>query len=94
MANWFTSSRPGGLFVANLIAAQPIENGRMTLFNRRFTVRDRDNRITVRALDGIGDYRDVLVTRFGLHIDDSDLAEIAALMAEHQPDEAVHQGFV
>jgi len=59
------------------------------VFNRRFTIRDRDNRTTRRVLDGVGAFRDVLVGEFGLSLSDDDLAKIAAAMESHRADEAV-----
>jgi hypothetical protein len=64
------------------------------VYNRRFTIRDCDNRTTRRALDGISDYRDVLVEQFGLELDDSELAAITLAVAPHAVDEEVHRAFV
>lgn len=64
------------------------------MYNRRFTIRDRDNRTARRVLDGIGDYRDVLVDQIGLMLDDNELTVIAAAMAPRAADEAVHRAFV
>jgi N-hydroxyarylamine O-acetyltransferase len=94
VANWFTSTHPNGLFTNNLTAARPTAGGRVTLFNRHFTIRNRDNRRVRRALDGIDDYRDVLVGQFGLMLDDGELAAIAAAMAPRTMDEEVHRAFV
>jgi N-hydroxyarylamine O-acetyltransferase len=94
MANWYASTFPGSGFLANLIVARPIRDGRMTLYNRRFTIRDRGNRTTRRTLDGIADYRDVLAGEFGLTLDNDELAAIAAAMASHAPDEEVHRAFM
>ena len=93
MGNWFTSTHPASPFLGNLIVARPIEGGRTTVFNRRFTIRDRDNRTTRRVLDGVADYRDVLVGTFGLTLDDGELAEIAAAMAPHRADQEIHPAF-
>ena len=94
MGNWFTSTCPGSPFLDNLIVARPVAGGRITVYNRRFTIRDHDNRTVRRPLDGIGDYRDVLVGEFGLALDDDELAAIVAAMASHAPDGAVHPAFV
>jgi N-hydroxyarylamine O-acetyltransferase len=93
MGNWFTSTRPGSPFLDNLIVARPVAGGRTTVYNRRFTIRDHDNRTVRRPLDGIGDYRDVLFGEFGLALDDDELAAIVAAMASHAPDGAVHPAF-
>jgi N-hydroxyarylamine O-acetyltransferase len=93
MGNWFTSTHPASPFIANLIVARPIAGGRTTVFNRRFTIRDRDNRTTRRTLDNVGDYRDVLVGEFGLSLDNDELAAIATAMAAHAADAEVHPAF-
>jgi N-hydroxyarylamine O-acetyltransferase len=93
VSNWFTSTHPASPFLANLIVARPIAGGRTTVFNRRFTIRDRNNQTTRRVLDGVEDYRDILIGEFGLGLDDDDLAAIVAAMAAHPPDEAVHPSF-
>jgi len=92
--NWFTSTLPSGLFLNHLIVARPIPEGRITVYNRRFTIRDLNNRTTRRVLNGVDDYRDVLVREFGLMLDDGELTAIAAEMASHPADEDVHRAFV
>jgi N-hydroxyarylamine O-acetyltransferase len=94
VVNWFTSTLPSGLFLNHLIVARPIPGGRMTVYNRRFTIRDLNNRTTRRVLNGMDDYRDVLLGEFGLMLDDGELAAIAAEMASHPADEDVHRAFV
>ena len=94
VANWFTSTFPGSPFTGNLIVARPLGEGRATLFNRRFAVRDRDRRVSRRVLAGAEDYREVLVERFGLSLAADEPAAIAAAMAAHAPDEAVHRFFL
>ena len=94
IGNWFTSTHPASPFIANLIVARPVAGGRTTVFNRLFTIRDRDNRTTRRTLGTVGDYRDVLVGEFGLALDDDELAAIAAaIVASHGADEQVHPAF-
>jgi N-hydroxyarylamine O-acetyltransferase len=94
MANWFTSTFPEGALLRNLVVARPIMGGRTAVFNRRHTVRDHNNQSTRRSLDGIDDYRDVLVRDFGLALDDAELAAIVAAMASHTADEEVLRAFV
>jgi N-hydroxyarylamine O-acetyltransferase len=93
MGNWFTSTHPASPFLGNLIVARPTPEGRATIFNRRFTIRDRANRTTRRTLNGINDYRDVLVGEFRLRLDDSELADISAATAQHAIDAEVHPAF-
>lgn len=94
MANWFTSTFPGGGLLHNLIVARPTAVGQTTVLNRRYTIRDRNHRATHRSLDGIDDYRDVLKEGFGLALDDDDLAAIVAEMASHTADEGMLGAFV
>ena len=93
MGNWFTSTHPYSPFVANLIVARPTPEGRATVFNRRFTLRNRDNRTTRRALVTIDDYRDVLGGAFGLRLDDDEYAAITAAMAAYATEDDVHPSF-
>jgi hypothetical protein len=48
---------------------------------------DHDNQTTRRVLDGIGDYREVLIAQFGLALDDGELAAIAEAMAQRPADD-------
>jgi N-hydroxyarylamine O-acetyltransferase len=93
MANWFASTFPTSPFRNHLIIARATEGGRKTIFNRRYTIRDRDSRATRRTLDGIDDYRDVLIGELGLALDESEVAAVVAEMAAHAPDEEVHRAF-
>lgn len=79
MGNWFTATRPGGLFTTHLVAARPIDGGRATLFNGRVTVRRADGSTADRRdLRGADDYRAALAEVFGLTLPASDLAAVAA----------------
>lgn len=73
VANWFTSTRPGGLFVENLIVARPGEACRITLFNRSFAVRHLDGRTERREMCDAADYRTTLADVFGLTLQDDEL---------------------
>ena len=94
MANWFASTFPGSPFTSNLIVARPSLGRRITLFNRRFAIRERSGSVTRRVLTGIDDYREALVEYFGLSLDDDELAGIAAAMASRSADEEVPRAFV
>ena len=93
VGNWFTSTRPGGLFVSNLVVARPGEGCRMTLFNRRFAVRFMDGRVERRELRGAGEYGATLAEAFGLVLDDGDLALLAEAV-EHRTPAEPHPFFV
>jgi N-hydroxyarylamine O-acetyltransferase len=94
MANWFASTFPGSPFTSNLIVARPSLGRRITLFNRRFAIRERSGNVTRRVLTGIDDYHEALVEHFGLTLDNDELAGIAAAMAPRAADEEVHRLFV
>jgi N-hydroxyarylamine O-acetyltransferase len=94
MANWFASTFPGSPFTSNLIVARPSLGRRITLFNRRFAIRERSCNVTRRVLTGIDDYHEALVEHFGLTLDNDELAGIAAAMAPRAADEEVHRLFV
>jgi N-hydroxyarylamine O-acetyltransferase len=82
VGNWFTSTRPGGLFVENLIVARPGEACRLTLFNRQLAVRHLDGRTERRELRGPQDYRTTLAATFGLALDDDELALLMSALNE------------
>jgi N-hydroxyarylamine O-acetyltransferase len=80
VGNWFTSTRPNGLFTANVIAARPSARGRSTLFNGELTLRDPDNRTQRIDLDSEISLRDALQKHFGIVLDAADLAAVQAAM--------------
>jgi len=69
VATWFTSTRPGGLFTANVVAARPGTGCRKTLFNNTLTVRAGD--AAERFILGTNAaLRDALHDHFGIDLDD------------------------
>jgi N-hydroxyarylamine O-acetyltransferase len=50
IANWWTATHPQSLFVGNLLVEHLTPERRMTLFNRRLTVRYPDGRVEERTL--------------------------------------------
>jgi N-hydroxyarylamine O-acetyltransferase len=80
VGNWFTSTKPGGLFTANVIAARPGANCRKTLFNAEMTIRDPNNRTERRALETTAALRDTLHDHFGIELDATELATVHAAM--------------
>jgi N-hydroxyarylamine O-acetyltransferase len=80
VGNWFTSTRPDGLFTANVIAARPGTGCRKTLFNGEITIRDADNR-TERFLPRTeAALRDSVQDHFGIVLDTAELATVFAAM--------------
>ena len=94
VGNWFTSTYPGSPFYGNLIVALARPGDRITLYNRRLTVRDPVGRTSRRVLSGIDDYGSALRGEFGLALDDNTLAAIADAMATRSGDEEVHRAFL
>jgi N-hydroxyarylamine O-acetyltransferase len=82
VGNWFTSTRPGGLFVENLIVARPGEACRLTLFNRHFVVRHLDGRTERREVRDTEDYRTTLAAAFGLALHSDELALLMSRLDE------------
>lgn len=80
VANWFTATAPGGLFITNVIATLPAPKTRTVLFNQHFSVRTADGAVTRRILATTEEYRAVLTDVFGLAITDADMAVIAATL--------------
>ena len=93
VANWFTATRPGGLFVENLIVARPGPGQRSTLFNRRYSVRLLSGEVEHREVLGAAAYGAVLEAHFGLRLDPADLAAIEAAMVRRGHEGAGHPAF-
>jgi N-hydroxyarylamine O-acetyltransferase len=66
VANWFTSTHPQSRFRQNVLVARAAGDRRLTLFNREFTVRQRDGRAEKRLLATPDEFVAVLGTEFGL----------------------------
>lgn len=71
--NWYTATKPGGLFTGNLVVAMPVERGRRTLFNRTFKERTIAGGEERTSIDSIGSLRAILDSKFGLRIDEPEL---------------------
>ena len=80
VGNWFTSTRPDGLFTANVIAARPGPKCRKTLFNGEVTVRDTGDRTKRVMLKTEAGLRDALHNHFGIELDADELATVYAAM--------------
>jgi N-hydroxyarylamine O-acetyltransferase len=80
VANWFTSTHPNSLFVNHLIAARSDPVARYTLFNNKFTVRNRDGTTERRTLNDVPEFGEVVARDFGIaSIGADDIAAIAAI---------------
>lgn len=78
VGNWFTSTKPAGLFTSNVIAARPGTRCRKTLLNGTVTIRDPDNRPERLILKTETALRDALHDHFGLDLDAGELAAVHA----------------
>jgi N-hydroxyarylamine O-acetyltransferase len=94
VANWFTSTRPGGLFVENLIVARPGTGCRLTLFNRHFAVRHLDGRTERRMMRDAADYRVTLAESFDLALHDDALAALMSGLDSRPASDAPHTAFL
>jgi N-hydroxyarylamine O-acetyltransferase len=88
VGNWFTSTRPGGMFVSNLIVARPADGCRMTLFNRRFARRSMDGRVERRELRDADDYGRTLADAFGIVLEEEELARLAEAVQQRTSGDA------
>ncbi|MGH8773185.1 MAG: arylamine N-acetyltransferase, partial [Burkholderiales bacterium] len=68
--NWYTSTRPGTLFVTELLAARPVSDRRYALRNNQFTVHHLDGRTERRILANANEMREILQGPFGLTLPD------------------------
>jgi N-hydroxyarylamine O-acetyltransferase len=83
VANWFTSTHPESLFVANLTASRVDRDCRYTLFNDKFTVRKLDGTAERRRLNGAEEFGEVLARCFGIEpADPADIVAASLLAAE------------
>ena len=74
ITNWYTGTHPDAPYQSNIIAARPgPDRTRITIFNRRVTVRHSTGEATRRQLKDEAEFRAVLRDEFGLNMSD-DLA--------------------
>lgn len=92
VGNWFTATRPGGLFVSNLVVARPADGRRMTLFNGRFAIRRMDGGVERRELHGAEDYRRTLAEAFEIALSMQDVALLTDAV-EHRTSREAHPFF-
>jgi N-hydroxyarylamine O-acetyltransferase len=67
LGNWYSHTHPAAHFRNNLLVARATADGRLTLFNREFTVRSRDGRAEKRTLATPDELLAVLAEHFDLH---------------------------
>ena len=93
MGNWFTSTRPGGVFTSNLVVARPLPGRRATLLNGRLIIRKPDGVAERREVRGIDAYREVLAEVFALTLSADALAAVAAAGDRYAAEGRTHPSF-
>jgi N-hydroxyarylamine O-acetyltransferase len=94
VANWFTATNPGSVFVSNMIAARPGSGGaRHTFLNGRVSLRLADGTVERRELVDDAGIADVLVGTFGLVVSPEDIRSALDVLARIGRREAVHPFF-
>jgi N-hydroxyarylamine O-acetyltransferase len=78
VANWFTATRPDGLFTTNVIAARPGQQCRATLLNGVVTIRDAENRLQRFGMETEPTLAAALHVHFGIELATAELTEVHA----------------
>src|SRR6476661_2184209 len=74
ITNWYTGTHPDAPYQGNIIAARPGPNRtRITIFNRRLTVRHATGEAERRHLGDEAEFRSVLRDEFGLRMTDEEI---------------------
>jgi len=94
VANWYTATHPDAPYLNNIIAARPLPGGsRLTMFNERVTVRNRDGESERRFLETPEAFGQVLREEFGLELADEQLRAILRIVDERGVRGAPHPFF-
>lgn len=94
ITNWYTGTHPETPYQGNIIVAKPGPNrSRITMYNRRVTVRDGDGQAKKRWLATDSEFRDVLRVEFGLNMSDEDIDRCVAVMEAKGTGDAPHPFF-
>ncbi|MBC8749864.1 MULTISPECIES: arylamine N-acetyltransferase family protein [Paraburkholderia] len=77
ISNWYTSTSPDSKFVQNLLACRVLPELRLALLNDQYNERDAQGRIVnERRLASAAELADCLRERFGLNLEDIDIADV------------------
>ncbi|MGF6552508.1 arylamine N-acetyltransferase family protein [Paraburkholderia youngii] len=77
ISNWYTSTSPDSKFVNNLLACRVLPELRVALFNDQLNERDaRGQIVSERRLASAAELADCLRERFGLNLEDIDIADV------------------
>jgi len=94
IANWYTGTHPDAPYQSNIIAARPgPDRTRITMFNRRVTVRHATGEADRRQLEYEADFRTVLRDEFGLNMTDDEISTCIDVMERKGEKGAPHPFF-
>jgi arylamine N-acetyltransferase len=81
ITNWYTGTHPDAPYQSNIIAARPgPDRTRITMFNRRVTVRHATGEADRRHLEHEAEFRTVLREEFGLNMTDDEIRTCIEIM--------------
>jgi N-hydroxyarylamine O-acetyltransferase len=94
IANWYTGTHPDAPYQSNIIVARPGPNRtRITMFNRRVTVRSATGQAERRQLKDEVEFRSVLRSEFGLNMTDDEIRACVDVMDRKGEKGAPHPFF-
>ena len=94
VTNWYTGTHPDAPYQSNMIAACPGPNRtRVTMFNRRVTVRHTTGQADRRHLNDEAEFRAVLRDEFGLNMTDEEIRTCIDVMERKGEKGAPHPFF-
>ena len=94
ITNWYTGTHPDAPYQGNIIAARPGPNRtRITIFNRRLTVRHATGEAERRHLGDEAEFRSVLRDEFGLRMTDEEIRTCIDVMERKGEKGAPHPVF-
>ena len=94
IANWYTGTHPDAPYQSNVIVARPGPNRtRITMFNRRVTVRHATGEPDRRHLKDEAEFRSVLRGEFGLNMTDEEIRTCIDVMERKGEKGAPHPFF-
>ena len=93
ITNWYTGTHPDAPYQSNIIAARPGPNRtRVTMFNRRVTVRHATGEADRRQLVAETEFKTVLRDEFGLNMTDEEIRTCVDIM-EHKGEKGAPHPF-
>lgn len=94
ITNWYTGTHPDAPYQSNIIVARPgPDRSRITMFNRRVTVRHANGEADRRQLQHEGEFASVLRDEFSLNMTDEDILACIDVMDRRGEKGAPHPFF-